>query len=75
MEFSTVGGGGSFHCFHQLHLTRIKCLEASMSFHIPLHTSIYFHEYHKTYGRFHKPNPNPNPNPKLELPRRKLAYF
>ena len=38
---------GSFHCFHQLHLPLIYSMEASMSFHIPLHTSIYFHEYHK----------------------------
>ena len=25
----------------------VKCFNASMSFHIPLHTTIYFHDYHK----------------------------
>ena len=35
------------HCFRQLPLARMHSVEASMSFHIPLHTSIYFHEYHK----------------------------
>ena len=44
-----------------------------MSFDIPLHSSIYFHEYHKKSSCFHKTNPNPNPTP--ELPPRKLTYF
>ena len=47
MEVSTVGGIGSFDCFHQLQLPRIYSVEASMSFHVPPHTSTYFHEYHK----------------------------
>ena len=47
MDFSTVGGSGSFHCFHQLQLPRIYSMEASMRFHIPLQTSTYFTEYHK----------------------------
>ena len=46
-EASTIGESGSLHCCHQLQLPRIYSVEASMSFHIPLHTSTYFHEYHK----------------------------
>ena len=44
---STVGGSVSFHGFHQIQLPRIYSVEASVSLHIPLHTSIHFHEYHK----------------------------
>ena len=47
MELSPVNGSGSFYCFHQLQLPQIFCVEAYMRFHIPLHTSTYFHEYHK----------------------------
>ena len=47
MKASNVGGSGCFHCFHQLQLPRICSVEASMRLHIPLHTSIYFREYHK----------------------------
>ena len=44
---STVGGSGSFHCFHQLQPPPISSMEGSTSFHIPLHTSTYFHQYHE----------------------------
>ena len=47
METSIVCGTGRFHCFNQLQLPRICSVEASMSFHLPLYISIYFHEYHK----------------------------
>lgn len=59
---STVGRGGSFHCFHQL--PRIYPVEASMSFHIPLQTSAYFHEYQKlpaTSTRFPQESANFRP--------------
>ena len=63
MEASTVGGSGSFHCFHQLNLPRVYSVETSMSFHIPLNTSTYFHEYHKHFQLlskdFHKGPPAP----------------
>ena len=44
---STVGGSGSFD---QLQLLRVDSVEASNAFYIPLHTSTYFHEYHKLPG-------------------------
>ena len=47
MELSTVGRSQIFHWFNQLQLPRIYSVEAFMRFYIPLHTSIYFHEYHK----------------------------
>ena len=37
----------SINYFHQLQLPRPYSVEASKSFHTPLHTSIYFYEFHK----------------------------
>ena len=37
----TVGGSGSFHCLHQRQLPPIYSVEASMRFHILLHTFMY----------------------------------
>ena len=71
MDFSTVGGSGSFHCFHQLQLPRIYSMEASMRFHIPLQTSTYFTEYHKLPAactRLTGPYCCPPPSPSLQRP-------
>ena len=53
-RFTSMKFSGSFHCFHQLQLPRPCSVEASMSLHIPLYTSTYFHECHKTSSCFHK---------------------
>ena len=47
MEVSTVGGSGSFHCFHQRQFPQIVSVEASMNFDIPLRNSTYSHQCHK----------------------------
>ena len=42
-----VGGSGSFHYFHQLKLPRPCSVEASTTFHLPVCTSAYFHEFRR----------------------------
>ena len=57
IKVSTDGGGGSFHCFHQLQLPRPHSVKASMSFHVPLYTSTSITNFQLLPQDVHKGSP------------------